>query len=194
MKEKVAALVADAFQDSEYFLPKIALQDQLGLDVEVISMKKEPIEIYSYFSRIGMLDVDKTIDDADPNDYLGVLVPGGAKSPALLAENSAVLAFLRKINDERKLVASICRGSLLVAKSGIARGRRLTGFHLDKEFPDLVIRPIVEENGGIWSDDKPVVIDANLVSSRHPNDIEFFTEGIRQWLSGRSRTARVSKS
>jgi len=192
MKKKVAALVADAFQDSEYFLPKIALQDQLGLDVEVISTKKEPVEIYSYFSRIGLLDVDKSIDDAAPNDYIGVLVPGGAKSPALLAENPAILAFLRKINDDQKLVASICRGSLLVAKSGIAKGRRLTGFHLEKEFPDLVIRPIVEENGGIWSDDKPVVIDANLVSSRHPNDIEYFTEGIRQWLSGRSRTARLS--
>ena len=54
-KEKVAALVADAFQDSEYFLPKIALQDQLGLDVEVISLKRDPIEIYSNFSRIGLL-------------------------------------------------------------------------------------------------------------------------------------------
>ena len=72
-KEKVAALVADAFQDSEYFLPKIALQDQLGLDVEVISLKRDPIEIYSNF--------------------------------------------LRQINDQKKLVASICRGSLLVAKS-----------------------------------------------------------------------------
>ena len=194
MKKKMAALVADAFQDSEYFLPKIALQDQLGLDVEVISIEKKPIEIYSYFSRIGLLDVDRAIDDANPNDYLGVLVPGGAKSPALLAENPAVLAFLRKINDDQKLVASICRGSLLVAKSGIARGRQLTGFHLEQEFPDLVIRPIVEENGGIWSDDKPVVIDANLVSSRHPNDIEYFTEGIRQWLSGRARTAGLSTS
>jgi len=194
MKKKVAALVADAFQDSEYFLPKIALQDQLGLDVEVISTKKEPVEIYSYFSRIGMLDVDKSIDDAKPNDYIGVLVPGGAKSPALLAENPAVLAFLRKINDDQKLVASICRGSLLVAKSGIIKGRHLTGFHLEKEFPDLVIRPIVEENGGIWSDDKPVVIDANLVSSRHPNDIEYFIEGIRKWLSQLSRTAGLSAS
>ena len=65
-KEKVAALVADAFQDSEYFLPKIALQDQLGLDVEVISLKRDPIEIYSNFSRIGLLDVSKTIQEADP--------------------------------------------------------------------------------------------------------------------------------
>src|SRR4030095_2643180 len=105
MKKKVAALVADAFQDSEYFLPKIALQDQLGLDVEVISSKREPIEIYSYFSRIGMLDVDKTIQEADPDDYIGVLVPGGAKSPALLAEDPAALAFLRRIDERRKLVA-----------------------------------------------------------------------------------------
>jgi len=51
MKGKVAALVADAFQDSEYFLPKIALQDQLGMDVEVTSAKRDPIEIYSYSSR-----------------------------------------------------------------------------------------------------------------------------------------------
>ena len=65
-KEKVAALVADAFQDSEYFLPKIALQDQLGLDVEVISLKRDPIEIYSNFSRIGLLDVGRTIQEADP--------------------------------------------------------------------------------------------------------------------------------
>jgi protease I len=187
-KEKVAALVADAFQDSEYFLPKIALQDQLGLDVEVISLKRDPIEIYSNFSRIGLLDVNKTIQEADPRDYIGVLIPGGARSPALLAENQEVLSFLRQINDQKKLVASICRGSLLVAKSGIAKGRHLTGFHLDKEFPDLVIRPIVEASGGIWSDNSPVVVDGNLVSSRHPNDIEHFLGGIRSWLSQQSNS------
>jgi hypothetical protein len=98
MRGKVAALMADAFQDSEYFLPKIALEDQLGLQVEVISLRAEPIEIYSYFSRIGMLDVTKTIAQADYRDYVGVLVPGGAKSPALLSENEAVLSFLRQVD------------------------------------------------------------------------------------------------
>jgi protease I len=175
-------LVADAFQDSEYFLPKFALEE-LGLEVEVVSLRAEAIEIYSYFSRIGTLDVAKTIEQADHRDYVGVLVPGGAKSPAVLSENAAVLSFLRKVDAQRKLVASICRGSLLVAMSGIAKGRHLTGFHLDKEYPDLVIRPIVERFGGIWSDDKPVVVDRNLVSSRHPSDIEYFTEGIRGWLA-----------
>lgn len=98
-----------------------------------------------------------------------------------------LLSFLHKTNAQKKLVASICRGSPLVAKSGIAKGRHLIGFHLDKEYPDLVIRPIVEANGGIWIDDKPVVVDGNLASSGHPNDIERFVGGIRGWLSQHSK-------
>ena len=74
----------------------------MGLDVEVISSKRAPIEIYSYFSRIGMLDVNRTIAEANPDDYVGVLVPGGAKSPALLAEDPAVLAFLRAMKEQKK--------------------------------------------------------------------------------------------
>src|SRR4030095_5637292 len=97
--------------------------------------------------------------------------PGGAKSPATLAESEEVLSFLRRINRGGRLVASICRGSLLVARSGIAQGRHMTGFHLASEYPDLVIRPIVEKYGGIWRDDQPVVVDGNLISSRHPGDI-----------------------
>jgi protease I len=82
---------------------------------------------------------------------------------------------------------------LLVAKSGIAKGRHLTGFHLDHEYPDLVIRPIVEANGGIWVDDKPVVTDGNLVSSRHPDDIEHFKAGIQRWLQRQLEPGRTGR-
>ena len=188
MQKTIAALVADAFQDSEFFLPKNALE-AMGVRVEVVSAGTKPVEIYSYFTCIGHLDVNKTIDDAGPGDYIGVLVPGGVKSPAILSENESVLAFLREVDARKNLVASICRGSLLVAKSGIARGRRLTGFHLASEYPDLVIRPVVEEYGGIWSDDKPVVVDENLVSSRHPSDMQHFIGGIDGWLRRAERIA-----
>jgi protease I len=181
---KIGVLLADAFQDSEYFLPKFDIEGS-GVRMEVISLESKPIEIYSYFSRIGTLDVDKTIRDADPADYIGVLVPGGAKSPAILAESEEVLSFLRRINGHRRLVASICRGSLLVARSGIAEGRHLTGFHLASEYPDLVIWPIVEKYGGIWRDDMPVVVDGNLISSRHPDDVSHFSGAIRDWLAQR---------
>jgi protease I len=179
---KIGVLAADGFQDSEYFLPKIEIE-KLGVETEVISLTRAPIEIYSFFSRIGLLDVQKTIDEASPADYVGVLVPGGAKSPAILAENEAVLAFLRKVNGAQKLIAPICRGSFLVATADIVRGRHITGFHLTDQYPELVIRPTVERFGGIWSDDKPVVVDGNLVSSRHPDDIADFIGGIRGWLA-----------
>ena len=143
----IAVLAADAFQDSEYFLPKIEIE-KMGVRTEVVSLTLDPIEIYSFFDRIGHLEVQKTIEQANPDDYIGVLVPGGAKSPAILAENAGVLRFLRAVDGRAKMVASICRGSLLTARSGIARGRRVTGFHLADQFPDLVIRPIVEASGG----------------------------------------------
>ena len=181
---KIGVLLADAFQDSEYFMPKFDIENA-GAQTEVISLGSKPIEIYSYFSRIGTLDVDRTIGDADPADYAGVLVPGGAKSPTILAESDEVRSFLRQVDGRRGLVASICRGSLLAACSGIAEGRRLTGFHLAGEYPDLVIRPIVEKYGGIWRDDAPVVVDGNLISSRHPNDMAHFSSAIREWLAQR---------
>ncbi len=178
---KIGVLASDAFQDSEYFLPKTEIE-KMGLETEVISLKRDPIEIYSFFSRIGLLDVQKTIHEANANDYVGVLVPGGAKSPALLSESEAVLSFLREIDNMHKLVAPICRGTLLVAKSGIVKNRRITGFHLREQYPDLVVQPTVEKFGGIWIDDQPVVIDKNLISSRHPDDVPQFTAAIREWI------------
>jgi len=88
-KGKIAALVADAFQEEEYFFPKVAL-NEAGHQVEVVSLRKEPVEIYSYFARTGLLDVERAIADARPEDYVGILVPGGARSPALLAEDPRV--------------------------------------------------------------------------------------------------------
>ena len=178
---KVAVLVADAFQDSEYFLPKIEIE-KLGVETETISISKSPVEIYSFFKSIGHLNIDKNIDHAKPEDYVGVLVPGGAKSPAILAEDERVLSFLREMNGARKMIAPICRGTMLVATSGVAKGREITGFHLSNQYPDLAVKPLVEKYGGLWREDKPVVVSGNLISSRHPDDIAHFSGAIRDWL------------
>jgi DJ-1/PfpI family len=68
---------------------------RLGYQVEVVSSRKEPVEIYSYFARTGLLDVDCAIAEARPGDYVGILVPGGAKSPALPAEDPRVTKFVQ---------------------------------------------------------------------------------------------------
>jgi deglycase len=78
-RPKIAALIADAFQEEEYFFPKVAL-NEAGYQVEVVSSRKQAVEIYSYFARTGLLDVERAIADARPEDYVGILIPGGAKS------------------------------------------------------------------------------------------------------------------
>src|SRR5262249_50760370 len=52
---RIAALVADGFQEEECLVPRFALQ-LLGARVDIVSSAKRPIEIYSYFEKVGMYD------------------------------------------------------------------------------------------------------------------------------------------
>src|SRR5262245_40826019 len=106
-RQKIAALIADAFQEEESFFPKVALNDA-GYQVEGVSALKEPVEIYSYFARTCLLDVERAITEARPEDYVGVLIPGGAKSPALLAEDPRVTKFVGDVSARGGVVACIC--------------------------------------------------------------------------------------
>ena len=168
-------------------------------EVDIISLSKRPIEIYRYFEKVGTYDVDYAIDEVDPRDFDGILIPGGAKSPATLSQDERVKAFVRAIAQADKLVACICRGELLAANADIVRGRRVTGFVGDLElsaeqYRELAVEPVVRAHGGIWEDEK-VVIDRNFISSRHPRDVKFFTGAIVQhlWRGGsRARSTRGS--
>src|SRR4029434_9211362 len=157
-RAKIAALVADAFQEEEYFFPKVAL-NEAGYQVEVVSSHKEPIEIYSYFARTGLLDVDRAIDEARPEDYVGVLIPGGAKSPTLLAEDPRVTKFVQDVSAQGGVIACICRGSMLAARSNGVRGRRIARVKYAASYPDLVVQPDAEAAGAKWVQDAAVVVD-----------------------------------
>src|SRR5207245_8117288 len=100
-RPKIAALIADAFQEEEYFFPKVAL-NEAGYQVEVVSSGEQPVEIYSYLARTGLVDVERVI--ADP-------IPGGAKSPAVLADDPRGTKFVQHVSARRGAIACICRGS-----------------------------------------------------------------------------------
>jgi protease I len=180
-RPKIAALVADGFQEEEFFFPKIAL-NEAGYPVEVVSSRKEPVEIYSYFARTGLLDVERAIVEARPEDYVGVLVPGGAKSPALLAEDPHVIKFVQDVSARGGVIACICRGSMLAARSKVVAGHRMTGFNDSGSYPELVVQPDAEAAGATWVRDAPVVVDRNLVTSPHPRHSTAFSAAIVEAL------------
>ena len=184
-KPRLAALVTDGFQEEECLVPRFALQ-LLGAQVDIVSSTKHPIEIYSYFEKVGSYDVDHSIDEVDPGEFDGILIPGGAKSPVILSQDERVKAFVRAVAEADKLVACICRGALLAANAGIVRDAgspaSLAIASLSAEqYRELAVEPVVMSHGGIWEDRK-VVIDRNFISSRHPRDIKYFTAAICNYL------------
>jgi deglycase len=194
---RIAALVADGFQEEECLVPRFALQ-LLGAQVDIVSPTKQPVEIYSYFRKVGTYDVDHAIDEIEAKDFDGILIPGGAKSPMILSQDERVKGFVRSIAQADKLVACICRGTLLAANAGIVRGRRLTGFVGDsalsaEQYNELAVEPTVVACGGIWENRK-VVVDGNFVSSRHPRDSKFFVGAIVQYLWRGAKTSPFDES
>jgi DJ-1/PfpI family len=91
--------------------------------------------------------------------------PGGAKSPALLAEDPRVTKFVQDVSARGGVIACICRGSMLAARSEVVAGRRMTGFNDSASYPELVVQPDAEAAGATWVQDAPVVVDRNLVTS-----------------------------
>jgi putative intracellular protease/amidase len=72
--KKIAALLADAFQEEEFFLPKVALA-RAGYTVVVVSLERRPIEMYSYFAQTGLLNVDRAVAEANPDEYAAITCP-----------------------------------------------------------------------------------------------------------------------
>ena len=182
---RIAALIADGFQEEECLVPRFVLQ-LLGARVDIVSSVKAPVAIYRYFEKVGTYDVDHAIDAVDPQDFDGILIPGGAKSPVILSQDERIKAFVRAMAAADKLVACICRGVLLAAYAGIVQDRRVTGFTGDSQlsadqYRALAVEPVVVQSGGIWENGR-VVIDRNFISSRHPRDLTFFTAALCKHL------------
>src|SRR4029450_10418529 len=104
---RIAALIADGFQEEECLVPRFALQ-LLGARVSMVSSTTAPVELYTYFEKVGTSDFHHAIDAVDPRDFDGILIPDGAKSPVVLSQDERIKAFVRAIAAGDKVVAAIC--------------------------------------------------------------------------------------
>lgn len=163
-KKKAIVLTADKFEDMEVYVPIFRLMEE-GWQVDVAAPKKEEITGENGYS----LGPDKTIDQVDPKEYDLLIVPGGAPdgAPATVRKIKKAQEIVKYFFKNNLPVASICHGPWTLADAGVLKGRHLTSFWYDG------VPESVKEAGGIW-EDKEVVVDGNLVTSRYPMDLPFF--------------------
>lgn len=162
--KKVAILIADGVEEIELTEPRQALLDA-GAKTDLISLKTGKVKAWDKSDWGQQFDVDLPIDQAQPQDYDALLIPGGTKSPDKLRMNQRVVQFVRSMFDAGKPVASICHGPWLLAEADVVRGRKLTSY------PS--IQTDLRNAGAQWVDQQ-VVTDNGLVTSRKPDDLPAF--------------------
>lgn len=166
--KKVAILVADGFEQSEFEGPKQALEDA-GATTYVISPQEEQVMAWEGDANDfgATFEVDLPLNEARGEDYDALLLPGGVKNPDTLRTIPEAVSFARSFFEAGKPVAAICHGPQLLIEADVVRGRKVTSYPSVKT--DLV------NAGALWSDE-PVVTDQGLVTSRKPSDIPQFNE------------------
>lgn len=174
--KKVALLATDGFEESELFEPKKALEEA-GAEVILVSLKKGEIKAWKDGNWGRTIPVDMSLDEADPEDFEALLLPGGVMNPDKLREDEQAVAFAQSFVDDEKPIAAICHGPQLLIETGILTGRKVTSY------PS--VRTDIQNAGGEWHDAE-VMTDHGLVTSRKPADIPAFNKKmIEEFAEGR---------
>lgn len=172
---RIAALAADGFEQVELSVPMYALR-LAGAKVDVISLRHGRIRGVNLHEPASRVSVDKTVEEADPNAYDALLLPGGFINPDLLRQSQRAREFVRAFDTAGKPIASLCHGPWVLASAGLLQGRTLTSWPGVRD--DLV------NAGATWLDQE-VVHDGNLLTSRGPQDMKpFVQEMIKHFAEG----------
>ncbi|GAA4206824.1 type 1 glutamine amidotransferase domain-containing protein [Pedobacter jeongneungensis] len=164
----IAVLSESGFEEVELTEPVKRLKEE-GATVHIISSKSGKIKAWDQDHWSIEVDVDKTISEANAEDYNGLLLPGGVINPDQLRVNEDALTFVKSFFADGKPVAAICHGPQTLINADVIQGRKLTSVKNISQ--DLI------NAGAIWSDEE-VVVDQGLVTSRTPKDLPAFNDKI----------------
>jgi protease I len=160
---KACILAGPEFEDLELFYPLIRLREE-GSDVDVVGPEK-----VTYIGKHSLaVKVERTVEEVSPEQFDVLIIPGGW-APDRLRRNRAVLEFVANFFKSGKLVAAICHGPQVLISAKVLRGYRATSSPAVAD--DLI-------NAGAFYEDKPVVVDRNLITSRGPDDLHLFVKAI----------------
>jgi protease I len=107
--KRVAILAADGFEQAELEEPMNALEDA-GAKVSIVSPKKGKIQGMRHADKGDQFPVDIILNQAKPDEFDALLVPGGLTNPDELRSTPAAVRFVRAFGKAGKPIAAICHG------------------------------------------------------------------------------------
>jgi protease I len=188
--KKIAFLATDGVEQIELVEPWKAVE-HAGGEPELLSIQPGKIQGFEHLDKGEEFSVDKHVSQADPDDYEGLVLPGGVANPDFLRMDEDAVRFVKNFFETGKPVGVICHGPWTLVEAGVLKGRKITSW------PSL--QTDIKNAGGNWVDEE-VVVDAGLVSSRRPDDlpafcakiVEEFGEGVHEEQA--EKTAQATKA
>ncbi|AXK81426.1 type 1 glutamine amidotransferase [Pseudolabrys taiwanensis] len=166
--KRILILATNGFEQSELEVPRDRLK-AAGAQVDIVSPEQGEIKGWDMKDWGRKVKVDKPLGDARASDYDAIVLPGGQINPDLLRVNKDALALIKAFYDAGKTVAAVCHAPWLLVETGIAKGKKMTSYHS--------IKTDVMNAGATW-EDKEVVTDNGVITSRNPGDLEAFSKKI----------------
>ncbi|MCX8031520.1 MAG: type 1 glutamine amidotransferase [Thermodesulfovibrionales bacterium] len=164
---KALIISADYFEDTELLFPYYRLKEE-EIEVDIASLNKGKIKGKHGYE----VEINKSIGEIKPAYYDILILPGG-KAPELIRKEKEVHEIAKHFFEKNKPVAAICHGPQILISAGLLKQRRATCY-----------RSVVQElkAAGAIYEDKEVVVDGNLITSRQPSDLPAFLKEIMNAL------------
>ena len=171
---KVAFLVAmEGIEQVELTEPWKAVEE-VGATPVLLSTEDGKAQAFDHLDKADSFPVDVRVEEAEVGDYAALVLPGGVANPDALRQDPDAVAFVRTFVESGKPVAAICHAPWVLAEADVVRGRHLTSW------PSL--RTDLRNAGAQW-EDRELVVDDNLITSRNPDDLPAFTAALREALT-----------
>ncbi len=168
---KIAVLIDNDFEDSEYTRPAEAFREA---GHQVVHLGKKQGSVVRGKKEQTPVVIDREVGQADPAEFDALLIPGGY-SPDRLRAFPEPVAFVREFVGTARPVFFICHGGQLLITADVLKGRKVTGWR-------SIARDLI--NAGADYRDEEVVVDDNFVSSRQPSDLDAFIRESLKQLAG----------
>lgn len=160
--KKAIIISGNLVQDQEFIYPYYRLLEE-DFNIDVCLNEKK-------FAK-GILGTDippnkdqklVDIEDANPQNYNFLVLPGGVKSMEKVRQNKKIINFITEFNEQKKTIACICSGTQLLISAKVVKGRKISGYY---SMTDDII------NAGAFYEDKPAVVDENIITTAHYKDM-----------------------
>ncbi|MGD8565602.1 MAG: type 1 glutamine amidotransferase domain-containing protein [Candidatus Bathyarchaeota archaeon] len=166
---KVLIMVENGVAESEFIYPYYRLQEE-GYEVVIVGPKGKE----TYTGKHGIpFKSDLASRDVNINDFVAVIIPGG-RAPDRMRLDKDLIRILKEANEKEKVIAAICHGPQMLIEADLLHDKDATCWK--SVATDL-------KNAGANFSDASVIVDENLVTSRHPGDLPNFCREIIKILN-----------